>query len=85
MTIITIALAAYAALKTYQHAEKRDPEGTQSRVDAIWQGAELLRTFAAFITSLFYVLKGQFRPAGQIQPRQTGGLAFGSRLASDEV
>lgn len=85
MTIIAIALAAFAALKTYQYAEKQDPEGTQSKVEAIWQGAELLRTFAAFITSLFYVLKGQFRPAGQVQPRQGGGLSFGSRLASDEV
>jgi hypothetical protein len=84
MTIIAIAVAALAALKTYQRAERLDPEGTRSKVESIWQGAELVRTIAAFITSLFYVLKGMFRPVGQIQPRQ-GGLSFGSRLASDEV
>lgn len=81
-TIFSIGVAAIAAIKAYNRMSARDAEGTQTRVEAIFQGAEMLRTIAAFVTSLFYVLKGQFRPVGQLQPRQ-GGLAFGSRLASD--
>lgn len=81
-TIISIGVAAIAAIKTYNRMSHQDPDGTQSRVESIFQGAEMLRTIAAFVTSVFYVLKGQFRPVGQLQPRQ-GGLTFGSRVASD--
>jgi hypothetical protein len=81
-SIIAIGIAAIAAVKTYDRAAKADPEGTHTKVESWFQGAELLRTIAAFVTSLFYVLRGHFRPVGQVQPRQ-GGLAFGSRLASD--
>lgn len=80
-SIIAIGLAAIAAVKAYNRMLAADPEGTHTRVESVFQGAELLRTIAAFVTSLLYVLKGNYRPVGQIQPRQ-GGLSFG-RVASD--
>lgn len=83
MIIIGIALAAWGSIKTYNRLVDKDPEGTHQKVESFFQGAEMLRTIAAFVTSVFYVLRGVFRPVGQVQPRQVGGMGFGRQLASD--
>lgn len=81
-SIIAIGLAAIAAIKTYNRMSVADPVGTHTRVESVFQGAEMLRTIAAFVTSLLNVLKGNFRPVGQMPIRQ-GGLSSFTRVASD--
>ena len=79
MILIGIGVVAFLALRAYQDAARIDPEGTKARVGAIFQAAEMVRVLAAFVTSLFFVLQGRFRPA--VLPITVGSrrLSFGSR------
>lgn len=81
MIIIGIGIAAFLAWRTYDELSRTNPEGMRAGVVRIFQGAELVRILAAFVTSLFYVLGGNFRPVGQ--PLRATRLSFG-RCASDE-
>ena len=77
MFLIGIGIAAFLARKAYDHMVEVNPEGTRSGIDRIFQGAELIRTIAAFITSMFLIFRGQFRPSVLSRTR------FG-QAASDE-
>lgn len=86
MILIGLGIAAFVALRVYRAAMARDPEGTRAKVDVLFQGVELVRTLAVFVTSFFCVLRGNFRPVGQaVQLRQgTTRLSFGGQTASDD-
>ena len=84
MIIIGIGIAALLAIRAYKAMAAADPDGTKTKVDAIFQCAEMVRTLAAFATSFFFVLQGRYRPVVATTPTQIGTqrLAFGA-AASD--
>jgi hypothetical protein len=87
MSIFLIGLAALGALTAYNHQNEADPEGTHEHVNGIFQGAELIRTVAAFVTSIFLVFRGSFRPQGMnsgLRPQVAGGGPRFGRANGDD-
>lgn len=83
MIFIGIGIAAFMALRTYQAMVAADPDGTGNKVDQTLQVMEMIRVLAAFATSFFFVLRGNFRPIGLVARGSSARLAFGSQTASD--
>ena len=84
MILIGIGVVAFLAMRAYQAIARSDPEGTKTKVGAVLQAAELVRVLAAFVTSLFFVLQGRFRPALLPVTIGTRRLSFGNRDTEED-
>lgn len=88
MTIIAIALAAIAAVKSYNNKKAADPEGTDLAVRNIKQSTSVVLAIGSAIYAILDALMFLTRTFASSAPSNGGGtrppVAFGTRVASDD-